>query len=430
MSIFNQAASRINPIKENWSILYALIMTLIALIIVSSSNGQSRPAPVNNTRTNTNQAKPVAGQKFIEGKDYTILERVRILDKTGFEKPVESFSLLIPKDWKSNGEVIWIMPGKKNPDTKTRFKSVSPEGKYSIELFPAEELIYCSEQYVNEYYRANNISEFVKLGQPLDAAPYFKQYFLNELGRPDIIDIQPNEVNLDALKEKMEDEREEIIREFGALEVNFYPSSIRAKVKWQDGSEGIVICGVIVSESIVRNKYDGTIMKAFKTRTIQKTVYKYPSNEYDKASKMMSTIISSYRTNMAWQNSIDKHWQEYRRQRNIVTREKIRLNDELTAQIGRNIIARGNENLKNMDTRTRNWEQSQASQDRIHSDFIKSIKGVETYRDETGVVELNSGYSHAWSRSDGSNFILSDDPNFDPSSVFRDQKWKEMKVKK
>ena len=83
-----------------------------------------------------------------------------------------------------------------------------------------------------------------------------------------------------------------------------------------------------------------------------------------------------------------------------------------------------------MDMDLRSWEEGQTSQDRINTEFIKTIREVETYRDETGKVELNSGYDHAWSRGDGDNFILSNNPNFDPSSVFQDQRWKEMKVVK
>ncbi len=74
----------------------------------------------------------------------------------------------------------------------------------------------------------------------------------------------------------------------------------------------------------------------------------------------------------------------------------------------------------------RNWEASQQSQDRMHTNFVKAIREVETYKDVTGTVELSSGYNHAWSRGDGSSFIMTDNPNFNPSSVFQDQQWKEM----
>lgn len=101
--------------------------------------------------------------------------------------------------------------------------------------------------------------------------------------------------------------------------------------------------------------------------------------------------------------------------------------DEQAQQIGRNAIAKGQQRLNEMDNNMRNWEASQQTNDRIHTNFIKAIREVETYRDETGVVELNSGYDHAWSRSDGSSYIMTNNPNFDPSSVFLDQRWKEMK---
>ncbi|MBK8614441.1 MAG: hypothetical protein IPN85_13385 [Flavobacteriales bacterium] len=74
----------------------------------------------------------------------------------------------------------------------------------------------------------------------------------------------------------------------------------------------------------------------------------------------------------------------------------------------------------------RNWEQQQASQDNQHTQFVKTIREVETWNDgSNGRVELTSGYDHAWSRGDGS-YILSNSPNFDPSSVLKDQAWKPM----
>ncbi len=80
-----------------------------------------------------------------------------------------------------------------------------------------------------------------------------------------------------------------------------------------------------------------------------------------------------------------------------------------------------------MDMDLRSWEQSQNSQDRMHTNFIKTIREVENYQDATGKIELSSGYDHAWSRGDGNTFIMSNNPNFDPASVFQDQNWSEMK---
>lgn len=78
------------------------------------------------------------------------------------------------------------------------------------------------------------------------------------------------------------------------------------------------------------------------------------------------------------------------------------------------------------DRQMRNWERQQASNDQQHERAVKTIREVETWNDgSNGRVELTSGYDHAWSRGDGS-YVLTNSPNFDPSSVFQDQNWKPM----
>jgi hypothetical protein len=101
--------------------------------------------------------------------------------------------------------------------------------------------------------------------------------------------------------------------------------------------------------------------------------------------------------------------------------------DEQTRKMGEQAIKSGQERLNNMDMNLRSWEERQNSQDRMHTNFIKTIREVENYQDETGKYELSSSYNHAWSRGDGSTFIMSNNPNFDPASVLQDQNWKEMK---
>ena len=142
---------------------------------------------------------------------------------------------------------------------------------------------------------------------------------------------------------------------------------------------------------------------------------------------MLSMIMNSLRTNIPWKNSVDNYWLQVRQQNHLVHVGNIQMTDELSRQIGEQTIRNGQKRLHDMDANMRSWEAKQQSQDRMHTNFIKSIREVENFRDETGKVELSSGYNHAWSRSDGSSFIMSDNPYFDPSSVFQDQRWKEMK---
>ena len=417
-----------NFLRNKPFIFYFPVLFTVLLLVITSCNSQNRnTAGKSNSKTAvTNDNKTSSHQKFIEGKDYTIMERVRVLDKIVFNQPVEAYSMLVPAGWKSNGEIWWATPGNVGGGINTKFKTTSPDGQYSLEIFPVYLLAYSTDPQMNEIMR-NSQNELNGFGQPLDAANYFKQVFVNrELAGASITEIKPNPDGLSSLTEKMEENKRELSR-YGAVNVQMYPSAISGRVKFKDGSEGIVLCGVMITEGTIPNIYNGTSIKNYTTNMAKRIVFKYPANEYEKASKIMSTIMSSYRTNMPWQNQINSIAKQAREQSNFRHRERIKLTDEQTRQMGNAAIAKGNQNLADMDTRMRTWEQSQASQDRINTNFIKAIREVETYRDGTGVVELNSGYNHAWSRSDGSNFILSDNPNFDPSSVLQDQRWKEMK---
>ena len=63
-----------------------------------------------------------------------------------------------------------------------------------------------------------------------------------------------------------------------------------------------------------------------------------------------------------------------------------------------------------------------------HPRFIQTIREVETWKDSGGSpVELSAGYSHGWSRPDGS-YILTNNSNFNPA-VELQQNWERMEKK-
>ncbi|MBK7947068.1 MAG: hypothetical protein IPJ85_17935 [Flavobacteriales bacterium] len=70
----------------------ALLLSATALISCSSTPGS--------TAANDAEAHEEGGDdrqpRFTEGKDYIRLERVRFMDNTGFQRPAEAFSVLLP----------------------------------------------------------------------------------------------------------------------------------------------------------------------------------------------------------------------------------------------------------------------------------------------------------------------------------------------
>ena len=399
---------------------YFHLLTAISLFGAVSCNSQTK------TAVKQTNPKGASAAKFSDGTDYTVFTRARVYDKTGFSQPVEAFSLLIPEKWEFSGEILWTPPRTTCAGTNARFKAKSINGKYSFELYPTIAWNFNTDPQASQFNQ-NTSSAYCGYGELLDAEHYLRQMFgPNELGNPQIVEVKPNEAVTQEMRSKAEKSRQELMS-YGASQVNIYPSSVYAKLKWNNGEEGIVMCGVTILEGVIPNIYNGTSGKIYTSTAMERILFKYPVGEGKRAANMLSVIMSSIRTNIAWKNSVDNFWLAARQQSNQEHIGRIRANDELTRQMGEAAIRKGQQNLNNMDNNIRSWEASQQSQDRMHTNFVKAIREVENYQDETGKIELSSGYNHAWSRSDGSSFIMSDNPNFDPSSVFQDQQWKEMK---
>jgi hypothetical protein len=55
------------------------------------------------------------------------------------------------------------------------------------------------------------------------------------------------------------------------------------------------------------------------------------------------------------------------------------------------------------------------------------MRGVETFVEpgDTATVELQSGFDNAWSNGVG-EYVLSDQPSFDPNTAFTNQNWTRM----
>ncbi|MBL7699000.1 MAG: hypothetical protein JNK79_12625 [Chitinophagaceae bacterium] len=415
---------RTHPVKHVIYCLFTLALTACGNEQINSQQGK-----VAGKSTDTKKlSQTESTSKFKEGTDYTIFERVRVLDRVGFQQPAEAFSLLLPKGWKNDGEVIWIGPNSGCDGTNQRFSASSPDGKFSFEMYPYTLWSWTSNEQLRQFQQSNGGgSQYCSYGEPMDAEQYLKYVFVpNELGNPKVGEVKPNPDVVRIMAEKNSEGRAELMN-YGMADVQFHQTAVNAKLSWPGNKKGIALCGVSIIESIIPNNYTGTYDKSITTVAAQRVVFKYDAADEAQAEKLISVIMSSYRTNPDWKSQVDQFWKMVRQRKQVVHLGKLKMMDERTRQIGEAAIAAGNQRLKDMDTQMRTWESTQKSQDRMHTNFIKTIREVENYRDATGKIELASGYEHAWSRSDGSSFIMTNNPNFDPAAVFLDNRWKEMR---
>lgn len=402
---------------------FSLPLRIIFLFVVISSTrctSQNRPENGNSVQNRTSR-----DISFAEGVDYTIMKRARVPDRMAFNEPVEAFSLLVPEGWSYEGEIIWIMPGQPCQSTNMWFRSGSADGRYSLTIYPNYAWSLSDDQFINQTNQAQ-ANQFCGVGQPLDAENYIRNVFLpGEEGNPSVLEILHQRVPQEIIAKYEQGISE--IKSYGNADVKYYPSAVTAKVKWDDKTEGLVTSMNMVMEMNMVDSYFGAVHRNFNTTASRRIAFRYPAEERERAERLFSSIIGSFRINGAWQNTVDDFWAKTRRTNQLIHINKLNMMDNYTRQIGANAIRQGQKNLSALDQNIRNWEANQQSQDKMHSNFIKAVREVETFRDQTGTYEMNSGYENVWSRNDGSSFIMTDNPNVDPSGIFQDQRWERMK---
>lgn len=114
---------------------------LLGALVILISTGCN-----NSSNSQTEGGKTQVNQNFMEGTDYTIFDRVRIMDKQGFTEPAEAYSLLLPKGWAQESEIIWISPGQTCAGNNAWLKAASADKKYSLEFLPNKILSWMSNQ--------------------------------------------------------------------------------------------------------------------------------------------------------------------------------------------------------------------------------------------------------------------------------------------
>ena len=399
-----------------------LILPLLAVLFAASCRFEEH----DRSQSHKAGTSVEPGGGFVEGQDYDLYERIRIWDREGYAEPVEAYSLLLPMGWHSEGGVKWIMPGQPCAGNTTDFIASSPDGQQVIHFYPPVTWTLSDDPLNNQLTQQGHPNCQADM-PPQSAQAYLQTQFSAELGYPELTNIQSNETVAREMGEKDMQIRQELIGN-GAYDLSLQHEAISAMLKWPDGREGIALIGLTRGELVVLNHYTGGYSRIYSGNTAVRVVYSYPEGQADKAAEQFAVMMSSRRTNPDWQEATERFWKAARYQQTADTRRKVALMDERTRAIAEQTIRQGNQRLADLDKQQRSWENKQRVQDKMHTDFIKTIRGVENFQDATGTVEVSAGYDHVWNSNDGSNtYIMSNDPNFDPASVFRDNRWQEMK---
>lgn len=369
--------------------MYKIITAGLLINALVSCNGQ----PAGKNKTMEVKKATVTVQ---EGKDYILLKRYRVMDPSGFAQPVEAASFLLPANWQAEGGVQWNTSRCLSDIVQLSVHAASPDKKYELFVFPTTQFDWVNNDQMMYALRTGGYGSGCTIAQPVDAAGYIMQA-MPQLVKATAVSAAPIAA--------MEQQLKQQAAQYSAPGYTIVPSAAEGKLQFADGSEGIALC--IISQIIQSIPgYDGSNISHFQTAVTNRVVLKYPKGEDKRARNIMSTIQSSVRVNPVWMNAIQSMFNNIRKMVQDETWKRIQISQQAQQEISNNI--------------TRGWEQRNDNPDKSSQWFSEYIRGVDTWTDGGGnKVELTSGYSNAWQKSDGS-YLLSNDPSFDPNVTFQE----------
>ena len=354
---------------------------------------------------------------LVEGKDYVVLQRVRLFDENGFGQPIEAMSYLVPRGWRTEGGVRWKSVNEcRGEIVQAQMSATSPDGAIEFRLFPIRSFSFHQNQMMQQSLIAASRQGGCGVSAPFNAAQYLENLARNGLGGASVSNVRRDE-SLQPLLDKMSAQSNATSRQYGNA-MTQSGSSVYGSLDWPDGTKGLARIGVMVWISESRDMFSGAPNGFATTQVFYQAVIRYPADRESEAYKLFGTISTSERINPVWKQAKESFLTQVGNDEHAARMARIRA-------MGEQSRAYAKQQSDAADARMRDWERAQASSDANQHRFIQTIREVETWKDSSGSpVELSAGYSHGWSRPDGS-YILTNNSLFDPA-VELQENWSRM----
>lgn len=409
----------------------------------SSGGGDAEPAGTDPASGASAGATTATTARYVEGKDYTVLERVRFMDTTGFEQPAEAFSVLLPRGWSHEGGIEWKgLQQCRGEMVGARWQAASPDGAIRFTSLPVHAWGTASDPMMLQAMHQQAQQGGCEVGDAMSAEQYVRNVFApRELDGATVTDVRTNDAAIAELRQQADAQMPKLQPYLPpGASVRFGMDAVTVRLSWSDGTEGIALVSVTNIETVMPNAFTGQMQRLVNASAPERSYIRFPAARRQQAETLLANLKSSHRTNPQWKDAIDGYFERMRRQQDAIHHQRMqaiaiqteansRAHAQRMADIQRQGAAstqRFEQRMADMDASMRSWEVQQAGRDRAHTAFVQTIREVETWQGADGKVELSSGYGQAWSRGDGS-YILSNSPSFDPRSVLQDQNWQELK---
>lgn len=330
------------------------------------------------------------------------VQPVEIVDRQGFERPMRAFTMLLPAGWRHQGQVVWqpTAGGCQRPYQPV-LQAQPADGSQRIELL------------AGEVWGRGSFGPLAP-GCPVatfDSAEAYLRAWVQRhrpgarwLGWEPRADLLQAPVTTDL---------------GGGAAMRRWRDAGRARIAYaHEGRpvQEILATGVQVSTSTMPGLPGQPPLQTFAAEGLGVLTWRAAGEGPD--ARQFDALWRTLRSDPAWAARIQQGMNQMA-QENAATQARI---SQIQAETGRQALAetarRGqilaNNRAEMAAMQQQGYEQRMQSQDRMQTQTVRAIRGVEPWRDSSGqVVELPNTYPHAWKLKDGS-YLLTDDPNLRP----------------
>lgn len=356
------------------------------------------------------------------GSGYYRMHMAQIIDREGFGQPVEVARLLIPADWKFESSVKWVAsPGCPANMVQIYARASSPDGLSGLDVFTPHAWQWNDDPMARQVAAQSQQSGAggCSMSPPVSAVDFIRQAVIPKFrSGARIVSAEPLPRVSQAAQQNLQTQYASYVQ--AGLMTGMKADAGRVKVVSQvNGREveewisGTVLLTISRSMSATAAMNGGMAqVNAYSLVATDLVATRAPAGELESKAKLYGTIVASVRPNQQWSQAYQQ----------VIANIN---GAAIQGAVDRSRIWTQHSNEMNQMI-TQNYQNQQAVQDRVAEGYDQSIRGVETFVDPSSRerVELSSGFQQAWSNGQG-EYILSDDPNFNPSVTLREN-WTEM----
>ena len=379
------------------------IFIVIPLIIIIAISGTvillTYHAPTNNETPNeTSNPSNNPNTSPSETTAQVRYKTVDFVDDQGIG--TKAFSMLIPVDWQSSGEIKWVLDNPAMPAFGS-FKAWNPSGEEEYNYFANQAFFSSDNPMIAQTFPAGSHYFGALVHVPLGPVEALKEIAIPL--------FRSNVQGLTVVSEKQLPELSNVIATGTDPATGVITSANGGKIRIEYSLNGVAMeeemyC-VIQSQDIPIQTFTGIYRNINWYMTYLES-FRAAKGQLDAETKTFQAISFSAKTDENWLN-------KYNQVVNYLIQKQIQQIQSL-GQLS-SIISQTSNEIS--DANYQAWQQTQNVNDRLARDFSNNILGVQTYNNpfDSGTVDLPSGYSYAWANNLG-EYILSDSAGYNPNT--------------